>query len=68
MLGFHSLLSRPDTLVIYVLSLTDPEYLGNLEFFVKYGMQARDRCEYYVVVQLDQNKSSADLPQLPKVL
>ena len=47
---------RPDgtwapTLLVYVFSNTDPEYLGNLRFFVQFGMAPDDGVEYLVVVQ-----------------
>lgn len=40
-----------DTLVIYVYSDTDPEYRGNLEFFVRHGMWERDGCDYLIIIQ-----------------
>lgn len=39
------------TLCIYVFSNTDPEYLENLRFFVKFGMSPDDGVTYLVVVQ-----------------
>ena len=39
------------TLCIYVFSDTDPEYIKNLRFFVKFGMAADDGIDYIVVVQ-----------------
>ncbi len=39
------------TLCIYVFSNTDPEYLENLRFFVKFGMAPDDGVTYLVVVQ-----------------
>ena len=46
---------RPeDTLVVYIFSNTDPEYIANLRFFARHGMAAGDGCEYVVVVQEDE--------------
>ena len=48
---------RPDgtyapTLLIYVFSNTDPEYLDNLRFFVTYGIgPPNDHTQYIIVVQ-----------------
>lgn len=39
------------TLCVYVFSNTDPEYLENLRFFVKFGMAPDDGVTYLVVVQ-----------------
>lgn len=39
------------TLLVYVFSNTDPEYLNNLNFFVKFGMAADDGVTYVIVVQ-----------------
>jgi hypothetical protein len=39
------------TLLVYVFSNTDPEYISNLRFFVKFGMAADDGVTYIVVVQ-----------------
>jgi hypothetical protein len=40
-----------DTLVIYIFSNTDPEYLDNLRFFVHFGVADGDGCDYIIVVQ-----------------
>lgn len=53
------------TLCIYVFSNTDPEYLDNLKFFVKYGMSADDGVTYIVVVQEQEGQPRPDLPDLP---
>lgn len=55
-----------DTLVIYIYSSTDPEYLHNLEFFVKEAVDRADRCQYIFVVQDDSGVLPVDLPRLPK--
>lgn len=39
------------TLLIYVFSNTDPEYLNNLRFFVQFGMSPDDGVTYLIVVQ-----------------
>lgn len=53
-----------DTLVVYIFSNTDPEYIENLRFFAQFGMQQGDGCDYVVVVQED-GKELPALPQLP---
>ncbi len=50
-----------DTLVIYIFSNTDPEYIENLRFFAQFGMKEGDGCEYVVVVQEDEKASAAPL-------
>lgn len=59
--------SRPDTLVVYIFSATDPEYVHNLEYFVKEGMVPNDRCHYVVVIQQpgEDEEPLPELPQLP---
>jgi hypothetical protein len=47
------------TLVIYVYSNTDPEYLKNLEFFIKEAIKPNDGCEYVIVLQ---QNSPEDVP------
>ena len=52
------------TLVLYTYSNTDPEYEGNLRYFVKHGVAADDGCEYVIIVQQvwydGRDQSSAD--------
>ena len=48
-----------DTLVVYIFSNTDPEYIENLRFFAQFGMQQGDGCDYVVVVQEDGKVRSA---------
>lgn len=43
-----------DTLVIYIFSNTDPEYIENLRFFAQFGMKEGDGCDYIIVVQEDE--------------
>lgn len=45
------------TLVVYIFSNTDPEYIENLSFFAEYGMEEGDGCEYIVIVQDDKDKT-----------
>lgn len=40
----------PDVLVVYVFSNTDPEYINNLRFFLREGVNQNDGCEYLIVV------------------
>jgi hypothetical protein len=42
--------ARNPTLVLYIFSNTDPQYLNNLKFFLREGVHANDRCEYVFVV------------------
>ena len=41
------------TLVLYVFSPTDPEYINNLRFFTEFGMAEGDGCDYVIIVQHD---------------
>jgi hypothetical protein len=41
----------PDTLLTYVFSNTDEQYLPNLKFFVDFGIREYDGCEYIILVQ-----------------
>lgn len=43
--------SQPDTLVVYVFSATDPEYIRNLQHFARHGIREGDGCEYVIIVQ-----------------
>lgn len=58
--------SPPTTLVIYVFSDTDPEYINNLRFFVKHGMRPGDGCDYIIVIQQEPAPAMMQvLPELP---
>ena len=39
------------TLVVYVFSATDPEYINNLNFFIHWGIHDGDGADYVVVLQ-----------------
>ena len=39
------------TLVVHIFADTDPEYLNNLDFFVKWGIPSNDDADYIIVVQ-----------------
>ena len=39
------------TLVVHIFADTDPEYLKNLNFFVKWGIPPDDDADYVIVVQ-----------------
>ena len=43
----------PQTLVLYIFSNTDPQYYGNLLFFIKHGMPGCNACEYIIVINQD---------------
>ncbi|KAH7621353.1 hypothetical protein NADE_006616 [Nannochloris sp. 'desiccata'] len=47
------------TLVIYVYSSSDPEYLKNLEFFIREAIKPNDGCDYVIVLQ---QNSPEDVP------
>jgi hypothetical protein len=51
--------SLSPTLVIYVYSGSDPEYLTNLEFFIQEAIKPNDGCEYVIVLQ---QNTPEDLP------
>ena len=40
----------PQTLVLYIFSNTDPEYIDNLRFYVRTGIQEGDGCHHVIVV------------------
>lgn len=41
------------TLVVHIFADTDPEYLENLKFFIRYGILQEDNAEYIVLIQTD---------------
>lgn len=51
----HGCLSAPldKTLVVHIFADTDPEYLENLKFFIRYGILQEDNAEYIVLIQTD---------------
>eukprot|EP00892_Ulva_mutabilis_P003130 jgi/Ulvmu1/12818/UM097_0047.1 len=53
------------TLVLYIFSNTDPQYYGNLLFFIKHGMPGCPACEYVVVINQDPGTLGVELPELP---
>ena len=40
------------TLITYIFSDTDPEYVNNLKFFVRWGVRDNDGADYIFVLQL----------------
>jgi hypothetical protein len=65
-----SLASAPttaDTLVLYLYSNTEPEYIHNLHYFLREAVGAAhdDRAHYVVIVQTSDDISSIPLPDLP---
>ena len=44
---------QTDTLVVYIFSNTDPMYLVNLKFFLRWGVREGDGADYVVVLQQD---------------
>lgn len=59
----HQPQQQPHTLVLYIFSNTDKEYINNLRYFVRNGMWEGDGCEYIVVVNSDD-----DAPVPPPLL
>lgn len=46
---------QKSTLVLYVFSYTDPEFLNNLRYFIKQAINPNDHCDYVISVQLGKN-------------
>ena len=44
-----------DTLVTYIFSATDLEYINNLNFFLKYGIREGDGADYVIILQQDES-------------
>ena len=42
-----------DTLVTYIFSATDLEYINNLNFFLRYGIREGDGADYVIILQQD---------------
>lgn len=53
-----------DTLVVYIFSNTDPEYIVNLKFFLRWGIREGDGADYIVVLQQDGTEASRHSPSL----
>ncbi|KAL6766934.1 hypothetical protein ACKKBG_A37960 [Auxenochlorella protothecoides x Auxenochlorella symbiontica] len=54
------------TLVVYVYSFTDPEYEGNLRYFLEHGVAADDGVDYVIVMQEGESVlGETRLPTLP---
>jgi hypothetical protein len=43
------------TLVLYIFSNTDPEYIDNLRFYVRNGIQEDDGCHHVIVINSGEN-------------
>lgn len=55
-----------DTLVLYVFSDSDPEYLTNLYVFLRQGIMQDDTADYIIIVQFSgDSQNAAHLPALP---
>ena len=54
-------------LVIYVWADVDTQSLGNLQFFIRYGVHAAQPADYYFILQKVKNKTvdESRLPRLP---
>ncbi|KAI3431515.1 hypothetical protein D9Q98_004565 [Chlorella vulgaris] len=53
------------TLIIYVYAHTDVEYEENLLYFLEFGVQPGDGCDYLIVVQEGKGVLDTKLPPLP---
>ena len=53
----------PQTLVLYIFSNSDPEYINNLRFYVGNAIQEDDGCQHVIVIN-----SSPDDPVRPLLL
>ena len=42
-----------NTLIIYIFSDSDPQYIENLKFFVRYGVSQEAAVHYLIIVQTD---------------
>ncbi|CAF0898430.1 unnamed protein product [Adineta steineri] len=63
------LLKPEDTgrvLIIYVWADTDIQSLGNLQFFIRYGVHESQRADYYFILQ-EVNKQPVNISSLPKL-
>lgn len=41
-----------DTLVAYIFADADPQYLANMEFFIRTAVREDDHCDYVIVLQV----------------
>ncbi|PNW75479.1 hypothetical protein CHLRE_12g528300v5 [Chlamydomonas reinhardtii] len=55
-----------ENLVMYIFSATDPEFVRNLEFFVREAVMDDTRSDYVIVVQESTDLGKVTLPKLPK--
>lgn len=64
--SIHFAAARGKTLVVYVFSDTDPEYLENLKFFVQYGVSTLDTsAEFVIILQTDVHATVSYIGYLP---
>ncbi|PNH12741.1 LIM domain and RING finger protein [Tetrabaena socialis] len=59
-------LPQRDNLVMYIFAPTDPEFLRNLEYFVREAIQGDTRSDYVIVVQESTDMRVVTLPKLPR--
>ena len=55
-----------DTLVTYIFSATDLEYINNLNFFLKFGIREGDGADYVIILQQDESGEVAPLSCKPR--
>jgi hypothetical protein len=65
--SFSNVNKAARTLLIYVWANTDIQSLGNLEFFIRYGVDASQPVDYYFILQKVNNRpvNESSLPTLP---
>ncbi|GFR43780.1 hypothetical protein Agub_g4894 [Astrephomene gubernaculifera] len=60
----HATTAR-ENLVMYIFAPTDPEFIHNLEFFVREAVLGDTRSDYVIVVQESTDMHNVELPRLP---
>lgn len=56
---------EPQTLVLYVFSNTDPQYFGNLMYFIKHGLPGCPLCDYVIIINQDSDTRVSRPPRPP---
>jgi hypothetical protein len=54
---------RARTLVLYIFSNTDKEYINNLRFFISNGIREGDGCDYIIVINVGEGSPVHSPPQ-----
>lgn len=53
---------QTDVLVLYIFSNTDPQYINNLNFFLREGVHPGDGCEYIFVINRSPDEEVRNIP------